>query len=99
MKNHEDGELLDLDGVSDESLASSMTRLVRVDRRVSARLLAHLAEIEERRLHLKHAFPSMFEYCLSLGMSEDEAGRRLCAARVARQFPIVFSLVDEGRLS
>ncbi len=71
----------------------------RADRRVMARLLAHLVEIEQRRLHLKQAFSSMFDYCLSLGMSEDEAGRRLCAAGVAKRFPSIYTLLAEGRLS
>jgi 5-methylcytosine-specific restriction endonuclease McrA len=65
---------------------------------VNARLLAHLAEVGERRLHLKQAKSSMFEYCLELGMSEDEAGRRLCAASVAKRFPAVYRMLDEGKL-
>src|SRR6185369_6337237 len=77
----------------------SLRVLVRQDRRVTARLFAHLTEVEERRLHLKHATPSMFAYCLGLGMSEDEAGRRLCAARVAKGFPEVYRMLDAGRLS
>ncbi|HEV8246984.1 MAG TPA: HNH endonuclease signature motif containing protein, partial [Polyangiaceae bacterium] len=88
-----------LEQVEDERLLSEMQALVRVDRRVSARLLAHLAEVEERRLHLKHASSSMFEYAMTLGMSEDEAGRRLCAASVAKRFPTVYRLLDEGKLS
>src|SRR5689334_393920 len=40
----------------------------------------------------------MFEYCIELGMSEDEAGRRLCAASVARRFPAVYRMLDAGEL-
>ncbi len=93
------GNFWELDEVSDECLAESITHLLRADRRVMARLLAHLAEIEERRLHLQQAFPSMFEYCISVGMSEDEAGRRVCAAGVAKHFPVIYRLLAEGRLS
>jgi hypothetical protein len=41
----------------------------------------------------------MFEYCIDLGMSEDEAGRRLCAASVAKRFPDVYRMLDNGKLS
>ncbi|HEV8248013.1 MAG TPA: HNH endonuclease signature motif containing protein [Polyangiaceae bacterium] len=88
-----------LERVEDEQLLGDVQALVRADRNVSARLLAHLAEVEERRLHLKHASSSMFEYAMRLGMSEDEAGRRLCAAGVAKRFPTVYPLLDEGKLS
>src|SRR5258706_15943099 len=88
-----------LEEVEEEQLLGEVQRLVRADRHVSARLLAHLAEVEERRLHLRHASSSMFEYAMTLGMSEDEAGRRLCAAGVAKRFPTVYRLLDEGKLS
>ncbi len=94
-----EGNFTVFEGVSDESLEQTVSRLLRAERQVTARLLAHLAEIEERRVHLKQAFSSMFDYCLSLGMSEDEAGRRLCAAGVAKRFPLVYRLLDQGRLS
>ncbi len=93
------GKFWELDRLGDDALTSGTLQLVHADRRVGARLLAHLSEIEERRLHLKQAFSSMFDYCLSLGMSEDEAGRRLCAASVAKRFPVIYSLVDDGKLS
>ncbi len=93
------GKFWQLEGLGDDALTAGTLRLVRADRRVSARLLAHLSETDERRLHLKQASSSMFEYCLHLGMSEDEAGRRLCAAGVAKRFPVVYDLIDQGKLS
>lgn len=69
-------------------------------RRLTAELVAHLGEVEERRLHLRAACGSMFEYCvLRLGLSEDEACRRLEAARLARRFPALFPLLASGALS
>ena len=97
-----------LEQVEDEQLLGDVQALVRADRHVSARLLAHLAEVEERRRNLtrgaipegvKHASSSMFEYAMTLGMSEDEAARRLSAAGVAKRFPAVYRLLDEGKLS
>src|SRR5678815_3761336 len=92
-------EFWELGRVTDQSLLEGTRKLLRADRRVLARLLAHLIEIEERRLHLRNAKPSMFEYCVALGMSEDEAGRRICAAGVAKSYPRVFRMLDEGTLS
>ena len=41
----------------------------------------------------------MHAYCVhKLHLSEDSAYKRITAARVARQFPIVFQALAEGRL-
>jgi hypothetical protein len=85
-----------LSGVSDAALLDGVRSLVQSERKLTARLLAHLNEVEERRLHWQHAVNSMFAYCIHcLGMSEDEAGRRIAAARLAKQFPALYSLLDE----
>ena len=79
---------------SDEQLLSEVTKLVGSHRELTARLVAHLAEIEERRLHLLGGYSSMFEFCTkALGLGEGEAFRRILAARLARRFPVVYSLL------
>ncbi|MCA1827536.1 MAG: hypothetical protein LC689_11455 [Myxococcales bacterium] len=51
---------------------------------VEADLLVHLAEIDERKLYLQNAFPSMFAFCVGeLGFSEDAAYSRILVARAA----------------
>jgi hypothetical protein len=92
------GQFWELGRVTDGHLLDGVRKLIAADRRVTARLLAHLSEVQERRLHLRQAKPTMFAYCLELGMSEDEAGRRLCAAGVARRFPVAYVMLDQGRL-
>jgi hypothetical protein len=63
-----------LTDLSDSQLLDSLKTLCGQGRVVLARLLAHLVEVEERRLHLEAACPSMFRFCVQrLGMSEDEA--------------------------
>jgi len=65
-----------------------------------AEVVAHLCEVEERRLHLLGGYASLFSYCVSrLGMSEDEAYRRIEVARLARRFPILFEKLASGRVS
>jgi 5-methylcytosine-specific restriction endonuclease McrA len=64
-----------------------------------AALLAHLAEVDERRLYLSAGYHSMYLYCVDrLRLSEDSACKRIRAARTARQFPAIFTAVAEGRL-
>ena len=65
----------------------------------TADLLAHLAEVDARKLYLPAAHPSMHSYCVHvLGLSEDAASKRIHVARKAREFPAIFSAVAEGRL-
>src|SRR5215467_2925193 len=86
--------------LSDAQLLDSLKSLVAQGRAVLARLLAHLVEVEERRLHLEAACPSMFQFCVRrLGMSEDEACRRIRAARLARSFPDLLVRIERGELT
>jgi 5-methylcytosine-specific restriction endonuclease McrA len=63
-------------------------------------MLAHIAEVDARKLYLPAGFSSMYAYCLGeLGMSEDSACKRIRAARVSRQFAGILGAVNDGRLS
>src|SRR5262245_1354510 len=89
-----------LSHLSDHDLLCDLASLVARDRQTTAALLAHIAEVDSRRLYLPAAHPSMHAYCVhELHLSEDSAYRRITAARVARQFPAVFEAVADGRLS
>jgi hypothetical protein len=95
----ETGVFLDLGSVSDAQLRSGLTSLLANGYRTEARIIAHIAEVEERKLHAKDGSPSLFEYCVrQLGLSESEAFHRLTAARIARRFPIVFSLIERRQI-
>ena len=89
-----------LDGLSDDAVLGGLQEIVGSGRRVLAALLAHLGEVEDRRLHLAGGHGSMFAYCVSrLCLSEDEAYRRIEVARLARRFPALFPLLANGRIS
>jgi len=61
--------------------------------------LAQLAEIDARKLYAELPYQSMFAYCVGrLHLSEDSAAKRIQAARTARQFPILFEAIADGRL-
>jgi 5-methylcytosine-specific restriction endonuclease McrA len=85
--------------VSDQVLLRDLAALVARDRLTLAELLAHIAEVDTRRLYLPAGCSSMYAYCVEeLHLSEDAASKRIQAARAARRFPVVFSAVAEGRL-
>src|SRR5262249_13612356 len=85
--------------LSNEQLVDGLRALVGQGRALLARLLAYLAEVEDRRLDLEAACSSLFDFCVRrLAMSEDEAFRRIAAARLARRFPIVLDMVERGEI-
>jgi hypothetical protein len=88
-----------LSHLTDQALLRDLSALVAQDRSTTAELLAHLAEVDARKLYLPAAYPSMFAWCLGeLHLSEDSAGKRIRAARAGRQFPVIFTALAEGRL-
>jgi hypothetical protein len=48
--------------VPDDELITRLAELVSQSRRVEADLVAHIGEVDERRLYARFAFPSMFAY-------------------------------------
>jgi len=88
-----------IETMSDGELVTRLAELVRDERRLTAAVLAHLGEVEARRLYLPAACSSMFVHCTRvLGMSEDQAFKRIQAARAVRRFPVVAAAVEDGRL-
>src|SRR6266542_3742606 len=85
--------------LSDSVLLHDLAALVAHDRATTAALLAHIAEVDERRLYLPAAYPSMYAYCVGeLRLCERAAFKRIRAARTARRFPAIFPALAEGRL-
>ncbi len=87
----------DLSRVGDAALVRELNSLLGQERAALAAVLAHVAEIDARRLYLPAGYPSMFAYCVGeLRMSEDAAKKRIHASRAARQFPVIFAAVAAG---
>ena len=85
--------------VPDPALLRGLRALVAQDRATTAMLLAHLAEVDARRLYAPAGYPSMFAWCVEeLRLSEEAACRRIRAARTARRFPVVYGQLADGRL-
>src|SRR5437867_3495174 len=86
--------------LSDRHLLDEVKRLASRERDVTAELIAHLAEIEERGLHHAEGFGSMFLYCRQvLQLSDHAAYGRIEAARAARRFPVILEMLAEGSLN
>src|SRR4051794_24362982 len=88
-----------LTDVSNEKLLADLHALVGQGSALLARLLVYLGEVEERRLDLEGACSSLFDFCVRrLGMGEDEACRRVAAARIVRRFPMTLAMIERGEL-
>jgi hypothetical protein len=88
-----------LSHLSDGALLRDLSALVARDRATTAELLAHLAEVDARKLYRPAGYPSMYAWCVGeLKLCEQAALKRITAARAARRFPAIFERVAEGRL-
>jgi hypothetical protein len=85
--------------LDDQELLKNTRRLVGKSNQLFAALLLHLAEVEARGLHRKRLCASLYTYCIyELRFSEDAAARRSSAARLVKQFPILFDAIAHGEL-
>jgi hypothetical protein len=85
--------------VPDDDLLLRLSALVRQSQRVEAELIAHIGEVDERRLFARRACSSMFAYATEvLHLSEAEAYLRISVARAARRFPALLLLLRDGQL-
>jgi len=86
--------------LSDTALIAEVTRCARDERHATAQLVAHLAELDARRLYLGAGKSSLFTYCRDvLGLSDDAAYNRVEAARACRLFPEILERLVDGSLT
>ena len=94
MKND---RLVSLRRLSDAELVTGLRASLARERDGTASVVAHLAELDTRDMHIREGYPSLFVYCRdALGMSEGEAYNRIEVARTARRFPVVLDLLADG---
>jgi hypothetical protein len=85
--------------VTDEELLRRLAEILRESRGTEADLVAHIGEVDARRLYAREASPSMFAYCTErLHLSEAEAYLRIAAARASRENPPLLAMLADGRL-
>ncbi len=92
-------ELKSLSRLSDDELLGRLSKVLKQSRRVESVLVAHIAEVDARRLYAREASSSMFQYCVDvLHLSEAEAYLRIAAARASRRHPALLTMLNDGRL-
>ena len=86
--------------LSDAELLDRVVHIVREEREATVELVAHLAELDARRLYLGEGFGSLFSYCTgALRLAEHAAYNRIEAARASRRFPAILDLLADGSLN
>src|ERR1700737_4681099 len=89
-----------LASLSDRQLLAHVGTLAAKERRATAALIASLAELDARRLHLGEGYASLFVYCTqALHLSEHAAYNRITAARAARQWPVIVQMIADGSVT
>ena len=86
--------------LSDEALVAKVKHLAAREREATVALIAHLAELDTRRLYLAEGCSSLFTYCTQvLHLSEHAAYGRIEAARAARRFPVILERLEDGSVT
>jgi len=92
--------LTSLTRLSDAELVTRLKSLLARERYATAHLVAHLAELDTRDLHLREGYNSLYVYCRdALGLSEGESYNRIEVARAARRFPIILEMLAAGAVN
>jgi hypothetical protein len=87
-----------ISALSDDEILRRLSELLKNSRRVESELVAHIGEVDERKLYARKA-SSMFTYATEvLNLSEHEAYLRIEVARASRQHPVLLEMLADGRL-
>jgi hypothetical protein len=85
--------------LTDRELLARLHLLAKHDRAITAELIAHLAELDRRRVLVAEAH-TMFSFCHEvLGFSEDATYNRIEVAKAVRKFPVLLDRLAEGSLT
>ena len=91
---------ISLTHLSDQILLRDLAEHTTNDRRTTAMLLAHIAEVMRRKLYRGQGYSSMRRYLVhELLMSSDVAEKRIQAAMAARMVPGILPAIQDGRLN
>jgi hypothetical protein len=86
--------------LSDLELLRRVAALAGDERHATVELIAHLAELDRRKLYRGQGYGSLFTYCTeALRLSEHATFNRIEAARAIRSFPVILDRLREGALN
>ena len=85
--------------LSNDELLRQLNAAVAQERVSTATLVSLIAEVDSRRLYANAGYSSMHTYCVDeLHLSDDEAFKRIRAARAGRRFPVLFDKLATGQV-
>ncbi|MBI2520742.1 MAG: HNH endonuclease [Bdellovibrio sp.] len=91
---------MNLKNLRSEVLVQNTKNLIKEETRILAKVLAHFAEIEARKLYLELGYGSLYLFAVKeLGYSEASAQRRIEAMRFLKKTPEAQSMVEKGNLN
>jgi hypothetical protein len=91
--------MLTLSHLSDRELLACLREARAAERTAIAQMIAHLAEVDRRRLYLGEACSSFHSFCVQrLGYSENEAQKRIQVARLYQRLPQVLVELENGSI-
>src|SRR3990170_1831091 len=97
MKTHD--SLSSLAEVPSDALTVRLYEIRKEERALLVEFLAHLAELDRRRVVLALGYPSLFSFCTDyLGLTKSSAFRRTTACRLVGRFPVIAEYLADGRL-
>jgi len=90
---------LRLESLGDDTLLSLFGDLVSRDYEGKANFIRHIDAIDRRKLWAKLGHSCLFDFLVvRYHMSESTAAKRIGAARTARRFPVLFTMVARGEI-
>ncbi len=91
---------MNLKALTSDRLLSETKNIVNEERRITAKFIELLAEINQRLLFLKLGYASLFEFVTKeLGLSEGAAQRRIQTMRLVTDLPETRQAFENGSLS
>lgn len=91
-------KLTDLADLTDTALLESLKQLVMQEQQCTAKVVAHLVEVDARKAYLPWA-SSLFVYATEhLHLSEGAAYKRITTARLVQRFPAVLDALMQGEV-
>lgn len=86
--------------MTNDELDAALVRLAHAEREGLRRFLEHLIQFDEQKGPETKAYTSLFVYCRArLLLSESESARRIQAARIAKQCPLVLERLASGEVN
>ncbi|MBC7466908.1 MAG: DUF222 domain-containing protein [Bdellovibrio sp.] len=85
--------------LDDQALTAKIKKLAAIERKLTQVMIQHIAEVDRRKLYLRRAYSSLYEYLtIEIGYSEGAAQRRIDAARLLRSVPELAQKIEQGSI-